>query len=68
MASQANNAEPYRQHVNDELAAGEESAAIHAADRQQGQATWNIANYADGQLHYAEGRSDPDLALRGLAY
>ena len=62
--SQANNAEPYRQHVNDELtAAAAKVAAVHAADRRRRRQREH-ADLADGQFHHPEGRPDPHLAVR----
>ena len=55
---------PARQRRTDR--GGEEGAAIHAADRRRRRQRQH-ADLADGQFHHPEGRSDPDLAVRGLA-
>ena len=65
--SQANNAEPYRQHVNDELtAAAKEVPQLHAADRRRRRQREH-PDQPGRQLHHAEGRSAADLAVRGGA-
>ena len=60
--SQANNAEPYRQHVNDELTAAAAKVpqfTLQIADGRQRE----HANLANGQFHYPEGGPDLDLAV-----
>ena len=65
--SQANNAEPYRQHVNDELTGrGEADPAVQAADRRRRRQRQH-ADLAGRQFHHPEGRPAADLAVRGGA-
>ena len=45
---------------------GQEGPAIHAPDRRRRRQR-EYADLADGQFHHPEGRSDPDLAVRGRA-
>ena len=65
--SQANYAEPYRQHVNNDLIARvKEYPAIQAADLRRRRQRQH-ADLAGGQFHYPAGGPADDLALRGGA-
>ena len=65
--SQANNAEPYRQHVNDELTAAAKEVPQFTLQIADGAGNVNTQTSPGRQLHHPEGRSAADLAVRGGA-